>query len=166
MRKIPLIATIVALTLAGCSTLTGSESVSTAENDDPTPVFSLQGSDQTLGALQDASIPDDSCGMILWTLEAQRPSAVFRFVVGETGEIMIGQRHVVLNLQAFDGASGFGVFENQKFSNDEGVVVEISSRFGLGFDGGAYIERGLIKVRDATGWSIVAPAAGIAGCRT
>ena len=127
--------------------------------------MTLANGDQTLGALQEASIPEKSCGMILWTLEAQRPSAIFRFVVGEGGEVVIGDRLVSLARMEFSGASDFGVAENQQFRNDEGVEVEITSRFGLGFDGGAYIERGLIKVRDASGWSIVAPAAGIAGCR-
>ena len=150
--------------LGGCETLSGGKTASVAP--EPAGPVTLAESDQTLGALQQANIPDKSCGMILWTLEAQRPSAIFRFIVGEAGEVVLGGRTVLLTRVEQSGASGFGVFENQRFQNDEGVEVEIASRFGLGFDGGAYIERGLIKVRDASGWSIVAPAAGIAGCRS
>ncbi len=152
--------------LGGCETLSGQSSAPAETGLEDQGVMTLAEGDQTLGALQQASIPDKSCGMILWTLEAQRPSAIFRFVVGDGGEVVLGGHTVSLTRVDYDGASGFGVFENQQFRNEDGVEVEIVSRFGLGFDGGAYIERGLIKVRDASGWSIVAPAAGIAGCRS
>jgi len=150
--------------LGGCETLTGDTPIASLPEE---PVaLTLAESDQALGALQQANIPEKSCGMILWTLEAQRPSAIFRYIVGEAGEIVLSGRTVSLTRIDQSGASGFGVFENQQFQNEDGVEVEIASRFGLGFDGGAYIERGLIKVRDASGWSIVAPTAGIAGCRS
>lgn len=152
--------------LGGCGTLIGGKSASVATETVEPVAATLAESDQVLGALQQANIPEKSCGMILWTLESQRPSAIFRFIVGEAGEIVLGGRTVLLTRIDQSGASGFGVFENQQFQNEDGVEVEIASRFGLGFDGGAYIERGLIKVRDASGWSIVAPAAGIAGCRS
>ena len=151
--------------LGGCGTLSGGNRSVEADIIDESEPLTLANGDQTLGALQQANIPEKSCGMILWTLEAQRPSAIFRFVVGESGEVVIGGRLMSLARVDVSGASDFGVSENQIFTNEEGVEVEITSRFGLGFDGGAYIERGLIKVRDASGWSIVAPAAGIAGCR-
>ena len=155
------------IALGGCETLIGGNSASVApESEAQQAPLTLAESDQALGPLQQASLPEKSCGMILWTLEAQRPSAIFRFIVGDQGEIVLGGRTVLLTRIEQSGASGFGVFENQQFKNDDGVEVEIASRFGLGFDGGAYIERGLIKVRDASGWSIVAPAAGIAGCRS
>ncbi len=157
---------VLIVTLGGCETLTGGSSASGALESEEPVAATLAESDQALGALQQANIPEKSCGMILWTLEAQRPAAIFRFIVGESGEIVLGGRTVSLIRIDQSGASGFGVFENQQFQNEDGVAVEITSRFGLGFDGGAYIKRGLIKVRDASGWSIVAPTAGIAGCRS
>lgn len=166
MRTMQVALGTMIIALGGCETLTGGNSASVAPDKEVESAVTLADSDQALGALQQASIPEKSCGMILWTLEAQRPSAVFRFVVGEAGEIMLGGRLVSLTRIEQSGASGFGVFENQQFRNEDGVEVEIASRFGPGFDGGAYIERGLIKVRDASGWSIVAPTAGIAGCRS
>jgi hypothetical protein len=39
-------------------------------------------------------------------------------------------------------------------------------RFSLGFDGGVYLERGLIVVEALDGWRTVAPSAGLAGCRS
>lgn len=165
-RKISLLAACAVLT--GCETL-GSNGVDKAERSGSGEALAAAGlgeAGQTLGALQESSIPEKSCGMVLWTLEAQRPVAVFRFIVGETGQIQLANRVITLNRYEYDGATGFGVFERQTFHNEEGFEVEVSTRFGLGFDGGAYLERGLIKVRDASGWSIVAPVAGIAGCRT
>lgn len=120
---------------------------------------------QGLRPLSDAALPDKSCGMILWTLEGVRPAAVFRFVSGKEAEINIAGQPVMLTRTEQDGAAGFGVFERQVFESEDGVTVEVSARFGLGFDGGAYLEKGLIKVRDDQGWSMVAPTAGIAGCK-
>ncbi len=118
-----------------------------------------------LQPLSDAALPASECGMILWTLEGSRPAAVFRFVSGKVAQINIAGKPLNLTRTEFDGASGYGVSERQVFESGDGVSVEVTARFGLSFDGGAYLEQGLIKVRDAGGWSMVAPTAGIAGCR-
>jgi hypothetical protein len=103
--------------------------------------------------------------MLLWTLEGNRPAAIFQFVSGKKARINIAGRPIELTLADYSGASGFGVYERQTFRGEEGVEVEVNARFGLSFNGGAYLEQGLVKVRDSSGWSIVSPAAGIAGCR-
>jgi hypothetical protein len=66
----------------------------------------------------------------------------------------------------YSGVAGFGVYERQVFRSETGLEVEINARFGLDFNGGAYLEQGLLKLRDNHGWSVVAPSAGIAGCRS
>ncbi|WDI31240.1 hypothetical protein PUV54_14915 [Hyphococcus flavus] len=119
-----------------------------------------------LGPIQNAALPEKKCGMVLWTLEGTRPSAIFRFVSGEQAEINLAGQNVLLERVDFSGASGFGVYEQQTFRSHEGIEIEISARFGLDFANGAYLERGLIKLNDQEGWSMVAPTAGIAGCRT
>jgi hypothetical protein len=103
--------------------------------------------------------------MVLWTLEGTRPSAVFQFVSGKEARVNIAGKPISLKRTDYDGASGYGIFERQIFESAEGVSVEVTARFGLEFNGGAYLEHGLIKVRDAAGWSMVSPTAGIAGCR-
>lgn len=118
-----------------------------------------------LGGLTDASLPAGACGMVLWTLDAQRPVPVFRFVAGKGGEIVVNGAAVNLTRVTADGASSYGVFEEQGFLADDGLRVEVGVRFSLGFDGGSYLERGLIKVVSSDGWSTVAPSAGLAGCR-
>ena len=120
---------------------------------------------QGLRPIETAALPDKSCGMILWMLEENRPAAVFRFVSSKQGEINIAGKPVTLTRTSYEGAAGYGVYERQTFESANGVTVEVSARFGLNFDGGAYLEHGLIKVRDANGWSMVAPTAGIAGCK-
>ena len=120
---------------------------------------------QTLGALPEASIPADACGMILWTVSSQRPIPVFRFISGKTAEIQLSGQVVPLSLANVAGDSGFGVFEDQVFQSADGLVVEVNANFSTGFAGGAYLESGVIRMRDAAGWSAVTPAAGIAGCR-
>lgn len=119
----------------------------------------------TLGALADASLKSGECGMILWTLDENRPAPVFRYVAGKSGEIAVGGRRVQLARLDTAGAGGFGVFERQTFASPDGLTVRVDSRFSLGFDGGSYLERGLVTVESPDGWRAVSPAAGIAGCR-
>jgi hypothetical protein len=45
------------------------------------------------------------------------------------------------------------------------MEVSVDARFSVGFDGGVYLERGLITVEAADGWRTVIPSAGLAGCR-
>lgn len=161
MKHRHLLVAILAAPVVACSSLSAPSGGSqTAAPQQPAAV-----NEQTLGELAEAQIPDQACGMILWTLDAQRPSPVFRYVSGEKANIVIGQTPVELIRTEFNGTSGFGVFETQTFMSEDGMQVEVKSRFGVGFDGGSYLERGLIKVTGSDGWSIVAPAAGIAGCR-
>jgi len=118
----------------------------------------------TAGALPDAALPKGACGMILWTLDAERPIPVFRAVSQKGAEVNVDGAVRQLALAAADGGSGFGVFERQTFTGD-GLTVTVRVRFGLGFEGGSYLERGLLSIEKPDGWKAVVPAAGIAGCR-
>lgn len=163
MKTILIIA--AAISLGACATTTASPDAATNE----TMPISLASADpsapQGLQPLVNASLPASECGMVLWTLEGSRPAAVFQFVTGKQARINIAGREVNLALAEFSGASGYGVFERQRFEGEEGVIVEVTAQFGLEFAGGAYLEQGLIRVRDGAGWSMVSPTAGIAGCR-
>ena len=119
-----------------------------------------------LGPLANASLPAGECGMILWTLDESRPAPVFRYIAGKNAEIAIAGRTISLARIEGSGATGFGVFERQTFSGPDGLTVKVESRFSLGFDGGSYLERGLVSVTSPDGWKAVSPAAGIAGCRS
>jgi hypothetical protein len=118
-----------------------------------------------LGALPESAIPKGECGMVLWTLDEDRPAPVFRYVVQKNAEIAINGKLTKLSLQEAEGAGGFGVHETQKFVDESGLVVDVEARFSLGFDGGSYLERGVIRLASASGWRTIVPAAGIAGCR-
>lgn len=159
MIRVIMLAAIV--TAAGCSTAT--------EKPAPrvTPSAATGGPEAivALGPLADASLKSGECGMILWTLDENRPAPVFRYVAGKGGEIVAGGRRVQLSRLETGGAAGFGVYERQTFTSADGLAVRVDSRFSLGFDGGSYLERGLVTVESPDGWRAVSPAAGIAGCR-
>jgi hypothetical protein len=125
---------------------------------------SSPGASATAGALPDAALPKGACGMILWTLDAERPIPVFRAVSQKGAEVNVDGAVRKLALAEADGGSGFGVFERQTFAGD-GLTVTVRVRFGLGFEGGSYLERGLVSIEKPDGWKAVVPAAGIAGCR-
>jgi len=153
---------VLTASISACSTITPSPQNAAAPGEAQT--ISINDG-QSLSPLPDAALPQKSCGMILWTLDAQRPTPVFRFVAGGEAEIMLGAQKIMLSRIDYGGASGFGVYESQTFTSGD-LTVSVNAQFGPGFDGGAYLERGLIKVEVMDGWSIIAPAAGIAGCRS
>ncbi len=119
-----------------------------------------------LTALQSSSIPKGKCGMILWTLERDRPSPIFRYLAQEEAEFAVNNAPITAALTKAFGASAFGVAENQEFIDEDGALkINVDVRFGLGFDGGAYVQSGLISIETQDGWRFVTPAAGIVGCR-
>ena len=118
-----------------------------------------------LGALENAGLNPGECGMILWTLDENRPAPIFRYVVGRTAEISLNGTPVRLMPVEAAGEAAFGVHESLAFEAADGMTARVEARFGLGFDGGVYLERGLVRVDAPDGWRAVAPAAGIAGCR-
>lgn len=118
-----------------------------------------------LGAIADSGLPKGDCGMVLWTLEQERPSPIFRYLAGKSAEIVVNGKNVLLTLVEAKGSSAFGVSETQTFAGLEGLTVTVNVHFSVGFDGGSYLERGLVTAGTPEGWRTVAPSAGIAGCR-
>ncbi len=151
---------LIAVALAASCASKGGAQSGRLNKGSPSPAAASE----TAGSLPDAALPRGSCGMILWTLDAERPIPVFRAVSQKGAEINVDGAVQKLALTEFSGGSGFGVFEAQTFSSD-GLTVTVQVRFGLGFEGGAYLERGLVSIEKPDGWKAVIPAAGIAGCR-
>ncbi len=161
--KLKSIFLILPLLLTACASQQQSAVISV----EPAPVVAQTAeSGVLLGALANSQIPEGKCGMVLWTLDAKRPQPVVRFVSGGTGDILLNNVPTVMTLIHASGASGFGIYENLEFQNENGVQIKVSVQFGQGFDGGNYLHRGLITVEEPGGWRSVTPAAGIAGCRS
>ena len=153
---------LVAAGAVGCASTSGAE---TAANAAALANGSAGASDIVLTPISEPSLPLGKCGLILWTLEAEQPSAVFRMIAGENAEISIDGSPATLVLADASGRSQFGISEYQSFSSTAGQA-ELKFSFGLGFDGGVYVERGLLTLTRSDGWRMVTPVAGIAGCRT
>ncbi len=162
-KRLALLFSAVFLTSA-CATFSGGEKAE-IESETPLDLANVNIASQGLRPIGDARIPSSECGMILWTLEGARPSAVFQYVSEKQAQVNIAGQPVHLTRTEFYGASGYGVYERQRFESEDGLVIEVTARFGLEFNEGAYLEQGLIKLSDESGWSMVSPAAGIAGCR-
>ncbi|MCB2114542.1 MAG: hypothetical protein KDD85_13495 [Parvularculaceae bacterium] len=146
------------VSLAGCASTGGASpgnSVVAAPTGD---------GDVIVGAIEDSSLPRGECGMILWTLEADRPAPIFRLIAGKGAEIVLNGELTKLTLAETSGAVGFGVAEENTLVA-ENIIAKVRTRFGLGFDGGSYLEQGLLTIESSTGWRAVIPAAGVAGCR-
>lgn len=150
---------IAALLAAGCAS-------SAAKNSQQGVVAAPSGGgDVMIGALADASLSKGECGMILWTLEETQPAPILKLTSGKSAEMMVNGALVKFAITETSGAAGFGVFEDQTLAA-EGYAATVKVRFGLGFDGGSYLERGLVTIEAPSGWRTVVPAAGVAGCRT
>lgn len=152
----PLAAALAPLLAAGCAA-TGSNVAAPA---------APSGEGATLGALADSAIPKGECGMVLWAIDEDRPHPVFRYLVGKNrADVMRGGAGVSLTRTAGEGASSYGVFERQTFDSGAGLTLAVEARFSLPFDGGSYLEKGVIVAETGEGWRTLIPVAGLAGCR-
>lgn len=159
-HAVPFLFVLAAFAAAGCAALdsgVGRESKAPAIAPDEGVV---------LGALPASALPKGECGMVLWTLDEKRPAPVFRYVAGESAEILVKGEVVSLTRMEAEGESFYGVAEEQIFIAANGLSASVAVRFSLGFDGGSYLERGLITVETPEGWRTVTPSAGLAGCRS
>ncbi len=118
-----------------------------------------------LSAIGKAQIPAGECGMLLWTLDEDRPQPIFQFISGGKADIMHYGSPEKITLVRASGPGGFGVRQNQEFHTADGSVMKVSVSFGRSFDGGSYLKQGLITVDSPAGTRSVIPAVGIAGCR-
>ena len=116
-------------------------------------------------ALAESGLPERSCGMVLWTLDVDRPTPILRQIAGGAAEAAVNGAPTTFDLVSSGGPSVFGVSEEQVFRSASGWTVTTRVAFGLAFDGGVYLERSLVTIETADGWRTVTPAAGIAGCR-
>ncbi|ADM09782.1 hypothetical protein PB2503_08634 [Parvularcula bermudensis HTCC2503] len=122
-----------------------------------------------LDALGRYSIPQGRCGLVLWTLAAGKAVPVFQSISGgETTMKIEGTPVLLLQTgqagEARVGIPAFQTFEAMTPSNGR-VDIETRAAWGVGFPGGAYVERGTITLTGENGWKRVLPIAGIAGCR-
>lgn len=153
---------IAAVSLAGCASKPSADAgANIAQSKDGTSDGSA-----LLGAIADSSLPKGECGMVLWTLEQERPAPIFRYLSGKSAEVTVNGKHLALTRTETKGSSAFGVYEGQTFAGADGLRLAVDVHFSVGFDGGAYLERGLVTVETQDGWRTVAPSAGIAGCRS
>ncbi|MEM6414001.1 MAG: hypothetical protein AAF720_05020 [Pseudomonadota bacterium] len=116
-------------------------------------------------AIPSPAIPRGTCGMILWTLDDEQPTPIMQYTVGEGATIALGGAIAPLELVETAGSSRFGVAEEQAFVGPGGLTLNVRVSFGLGFDGGQYLERSILVIEDKRGWRNVTPSAGLAGCR-
>ncbi|MEL6111532.1 MAG: hypothetical protein AAFR20_01895 [Pseudomonadota bacterium] len=113
-----------------------------------------------------ARLPDRKCGMVLWTLDANQPVPVLRYVSGSSGLVSFNRVPFELVRIDVEGNGNFGVFERQRFAAGTDISVTVDVEFGQGFDGGNYLKRGLITVEQPDKPILVTPVAGLAGCRS
>ncbi len=171
MRKNPGRLAAVALALAALASACASNSKTAAplnSSADGATAFTYDDKDGfVLTRISEPVLENGRCGMLLWTLENDRPAAVFKFTDKRGGFLSVNGREYPLARIDVAGEQAFGVAERQRFTDEAQFFdVTVAVQIGLGFDHGAYLERGLITLVTPEGWRSVTPVAGIAGCRS
>lgn len=118
-----------------------------------------------LGKLANPVLPAGSCGMLVWMLDGGAPIPVFRYVAGAGAQISVAGKNLELVRIESLGTVNFGISERQKFTSGAGLTLEINAEFGSPFEGGVWLQNGVVAIESADGWRSVAPIAGVAGCR-
>lgn len=165
---------------AAVSAIASSIACATAQSDaDPAPQSQIAGDAPSLsrpepgapaggvvlGKLANPTLPAGACGMLIWMLDGDSPTPVFRYVSGAAAQISVSGRMIELARIETIGASNFGVYETQRFTSGAGLTLKIDVEFGTPFEGGAWLQNGLVAIESEDGWRSVAPVAGVAGCR-
>jgi len=122
-----------------------------------------------IAELKNKNLDPGQCGMLLWTLDKGEPVMVFRNVEGRRAEMIIDDAPARLELVEETGERRYGIAADQTYTLEAGTPgetrVKVSASFGTPFEGGVYVEQGVITLRNFFGWERVTPVAGLAGCR-
>ncbi|NHK29082.1 hypothetical protein FF098_014255 [Parvularcula flava] len=122
-----------------------------------------------IAELRNKNLDPGQCGMLLWTLDKGEPVMVFRNVEGRQAEMIIDGSPARLELVEEQGERRYGASTEQSYTLEAGTPgetrVKVSASFGTPFEGGVYVEQGVITLRNFFGWERVTPVAGLAGCR-
>lgn len=135
----------------------------------PAAKYQVKNDAPRIAELRNKNLEPGQCGMLLWTLEKGEPIMVFRNVAGRQAEMIIDGAPARLDLVEEEGERRYGVSSEQAYTLEAGTPgetrVKVSARFGTPFEGGVYVEQGVITLRNFFGWERVTPVAGLAGCR-
>lgn len=152
--------------LAACATAPDEEAGPAAQ---PAAKYQVKDDAPRIAELKKRNLEPGQCGMLLWTLSAGEPALVFRNVEGKAAEMIIDGKTARLVLASATGEQRYGISAKQEYTLDEGTPgetrVKIAATFGIPFEGGVYVEEGVITLRNFFGWERVTPVAGLAGCR-
>lgn len=122
-----------------------------------------------IAELKTRNLEPGECGMLLWTLANGEPVMVFRNVEGRQAEMIIDGAPARLDLVEEKGERRYGIAAEQAYTLEAGTPgetrVKVTASFGTPFEGGVYVEQGVITLRNFFGWERVTPVAGLAGCR-
>ncbi len=137
-----------------------------AEPVEAKPVSSTEAPD--IQPISMSNLPEGECGMLLWAREADQPVLVFRSLQSGSASMVIEGEDVELTRLSATGESRYGMNERTIYQAalTEGTVeVTLNATFGVPFEGGAYVEQGLMTLTNQQGWERVTPVAGLVGCR-
>lgn len=122
-----------------------------------------------IAELRNKNLEPGQCGMLLWTLNKGEPVMVFRNVDGRRAEMVIDGTPARLDLVEEKGERRYGISTEQTYTMEAETPgetrVKVTASFGTPFEGGVYVEQGVITLRNFFGWERVTPVAGLAGCR-
>ncbi len=166
---VSLLATLGAV-LSACATSSGPATITGDSGQDGAPArYQVKEDAPKITALKNRNLASGQCGMLLWTLSAGSPILVFRNVEGQAAEMIVDGKVTRLELVEAKGERRYGVSAKQVFSIDAGTPGEmrvmIDASFGIPFEGGTYVEEGVITLRNFFGWERMTPVAGLVGCR-
>jgi hypothetical protein len=126
----------------------------------------LVAGDFRFDALESQPLGQGECGMFLWGRNGEQPILLLAaFASPAEARVRVNGRDRRLRRMNADGASRYGLFENQSFSDDR-MTLEVDVVFDENREltDGVALERGVIRARDAEGWEVVISVGGLIGC--
>ncbi len=119
-----------------------------------------------IGTLPPQSLSPGACGLFLWIRQVQARFIFFSHGFEGAARMQLDGETVDLTRVSASGVAFSGIYSDQQFTAGAyriALQVEIEEREEV--IAGAVIRRGLIRVQDGVGQSVVMPVGGLIGCQ-
>jgi hypothetical protein len=106
------------------------------------------------------------CALFLWARTSPARRILMATQNPASARIALKGKTLDLPLTAWDGEAHMGIHEVQTFSaNGVTITVRFDGKSREGLIGGLVAENGSVEMKDAEGWELVVPAAGMLACQ-
>lgn len=118
-----------------------------------------------IGELPAQPLIEKGCGLFLWASLPERKLVFYTDTETSTALMSLDNIQTALPKEQASGLSYVGIPGEQTFKGSGlSVKLNFTAQQTKGFTGGAIVRQATLRLKDAEGWEVVIPVAGLIGC--